>query len=349
MMKTLLSASLLFYASLLSFAQAPTISNVTFLAPGSRLITHVDSVTVFPSNAGPSQNWDYTFLRGLMSDTIELISPVGTPSYAKYPNSTSAIYFKDGGYIYFTSNTGGLWQNNNTISYTIRDASNVEGHYQFDFANSPARKIVQLPFTYQSTWSGSTSGKQSIGGAPLYDSVRYSTSTNYAVLCDAWGSLKTPTGDYGSSLRVKLTAISQVMLETKSKGTWSNYHSRTEHDTSYTWYVPNLNTPVLDLYQKGKGAYFASFHGDLLTSLLDEHFAKAQLLAYPNPAREEFFVRGAQQLLKLSHASGKEIGFKAIETPEGVLVHLQESAPGMYLATVKQGNATKTLKIAVVE
>lgn len=353
MMRTFFTSFLLFSTVLIGFAQAPTVSHLDFLSPGVPWITHVDTVLVIPSDAGPSQTWDYSYLRRVASDTISTIAAFGTPNYAKYPNSTFAFHDPSGDtYSYYSIDAAGIWEYNAIINYSISLPNNRVGRYKFDLAYKPILAFTHLPIHYEDVWTDSSSGTQTLDGAPLYDSVRFGLTTKRVTICDAWGAIKTPSGAFVSSLRVKTTTTNKRKMETLTSGKWSTYYASADTYNTLNWYTPEERSPILEMHQKGKDSkeyYVNFFNRSPVTNLMLDQSSIAKLEIYPNPNKGEFLVKGANELLQMAHTSGQSLPYSAIITPEGVQVHLQGQTPGLYLATIKQGNVINTVKVAITE
>lgn len=351
MKNILLTVLTLFYACLVAMSQAPTITSTHFLDPGTSFVVHYDTSAVPFASAGPNQTWNYSSMKGLFSDTTNVLSPVGTPGFAQYSGSTAAVYTKyDNTFSYFTATPQAISSNNYTTSLTFSKQKNgMDVEYNFEIAYSPLLVQIYVPFTYQSTYNGAATGKQTLVGQAVYDSIRYSQQISYAMLGDAWGSLQTPAGYFQNTLRIRNIQTTRELFETLSNNKWSTLQDRTVVDTSYAWFSPNVNYILFEMH-KGQGGYFAAYY-DVPTStgLASEDLQLDRLKTYPNPAKDEFFVEGADEILQLSSASGQESNFRSAKVENGIMVNVQEAKAGIYFLKIRKGDSTRSIKIMMTE
>jgi len=190
--------------------------------------------------------------------------------------------------------------------------------------------------------------KQTLKGSPLFDSVRISVTYATSMVCDGWGSLKTPKGTYASTLRTKVINQEKEVLETLTGGVWTQFTSSSYRDTVYDWYAAGNELPLLELPQgRTPGTYNATFYDAVpfATGLEDNTLQATELRVCPNPAKDVFLLQGAQQLLQLTHSSGTQMDYETMSLPNGIQVRMPHAPKGVYLAQVQQGLQVKMLKI----
>jgi hypothetical protein len=147
-------------------------------------------------------------------------------------------------------------------------------------------------------------------------------STEVTVVADAWGSIKTPVGEFPNVLRLKSTEVSRSWYKFDIGDPWMYMGEFTT--ISYRWFAGNIRVPVMVMHEldfkkeealagilptiasicngralmkNGRGA-FGSKQSSFSTIYLAEYdfqtsidmIQKSQFNVYPNPAREEITV-----------------------------------------------------------
>ncbi len=163
--------------------------------------THVVVVTdtlptVLPGSGGAAQTWDFSSLNIGSIDTTVFVDPATTLYASDFPTSNLATYNAS-----FDSNVNYL--NSSSSALTVLGFGSPDNPFTTDpfivhFLPS-GQDIIQLPATYNQTFSGSYMFKlefsYSVYGS---DSIRVIQHSNYDSDIDGWGNVTTPFGTYSS-------------------------------------------------------------------------------------------------------------------------------------------------------
>jgi hypothetical protein len=157
---------------------------------------------------------------------------------------------------------------------------------------TPGEVVVPTPFTYGNSRVNSFTSTYSVAttysGTPIVvKQVQHSTRT---LTADAFGSLTTPAGTYGSSLRIKAYELDIdtqfVYAGTSASGTPLYTTPSRDSSMDYEW-VQN-GTPVLlmeiDMNGAGTAVTGANYVSAVATGIVSLPSAFASLSLYPNPA-----------------------------------------------------------------
>jgi len=105
-MKTNLCTIVLALFSLNSFSQI-TVTDTDIIDVGDVIYQATDSIPgtmITPGNAGANQTWDFSSLQVMQIDTLEFISPSGTPFASVHPTANLCIEDEEFIYIHKSSN-----------------------------------------------------------------------------------------------------------------------------------------------------------------------------------------------------------------------------------------------------
>lgn len=318
---------------------------------GKTYVTKTDTTTIVDvGNASASaQNWDFSALtmHYMSGPTFDLTSE--TPYAADFPNSNlytygPAIMFggffgaapvsaqgMDNGYMFWEKNGSGFWTDG-----FMADEGPYAGKQVHFF---PQELILGTPATLGSDYPNLSKWALYYDeNAADVDTV-YEVTTEKSQLCDAWGSLTTPTGTYPDVLRiyehgVKIDSVKSYMngnpllfLEF-SRDTFNNYI----FVTNGIHYPLAIVKADVDFNVKSVEYYFMEgFSG---VSTLN---ANQVVNIYPNPADAYFTVTLVDQhdvnTLTLYDMVGSEAATYRIE---GNQQHIDCSTltPGIYYYAV---------------
>jgi hypothetical protein len=234
-MRTKLFTIILAFIGINAFAQI-TVTDNDIIDVGDNIYEAVDSLpsnSITIGNSGASQTWDFSSLQVMEVDTIEVISPVGTPYESIHPNANMCVEIDD------------------ELMYLDKSSTGLE---MVGYGDVPFNAlIIPLPLNYGlSQQTGLNTVMDSslqnmffpdslapfISSNPLDDKIDslkifVVQSSNFNV--DAWGDVTIPMGTYSSlRLNVEETTITDLYAYCSSSLT-----------TSGSWYpVPPLLFPT---------------------------------------------------------------------------------------------------------
>jgi hypothetical protein len=346
-MKTFFLFALFFSTSL--FAQititSTDVSNV--FAVGNSATSHYTdffSTTTFDiGSAGGGNNWNFSGIGSETTDTYSWLSVdvITTPYASQFPGATFAIYSDQGttygswGYFSLGSNLGYMGQ------------ATISGAFQgvFTVINNPASIEMQLPMTYNTTWSQSYVTTTSYPGNPT-------AQTNYSinVVVDAWGTMIMPGGASFEALRIREI--------TSGSGTTSvQYSFQAKNGANVTVSALDPNPPtsgVINVYGYNWNTPYTTDVEQI--SGLPQNFNLTQ--NYPNPfnpsTKIEYSIPEASFVqLKVYDILGNEVATIINEDqPAGTYradFNGQGLASGMFIAKLQAGNYTKTIKMSLLK
>lgn len=324
----------------------PTIQPSDLPAAGDQWTDYGDyrqGVHTLPS-LGPNQSWDYS-KEFMVSDTssIKLIAPAGVPAFLKpgsFPNANLATYsVVDSTASYFLKNNTGLY-----IDGVYSAAAG--GIDKIDY--SPDALVIPVPFTYNNTRNASAR----VLILTKFDTInaKLTIFSNINVTAPAYGSLKTPAGQYANTLLIKRRLENTDSVYFDLFGNGSYFLVNTSKDTSIDFYwlrsgntrlqLMNLSTDALGT--SSTGAQYADFS---VTAVNDGVQAFNQAEVYPNPAAPGSIIRIRLDVanaheLSISDFNGKVIRKERVGGFDQVLLNTYGMLPGYYtyLVTAQDGS-----------
>lgn len=276
-----------------------TLTNANFAQPGDTIFYGVDTTTKTNSNlatsSGANKVWDFSGIgRQSVSESV-FISPANSPVPA--PANITHVLVEDQSLedIIFMNVT------NNGVQTILPNPVPFGNGDAFLSLNS-----ISFPLSYQTRTKDTVESSfvlpASLLQVPLFDSVRITLIIKLDVLCDGWGTLKTPTGEY-NSLRLKQSSVTDFKFEGGTflfgRMNWVSIpvgdlpfeFPSNQLDVSYIWLSENSkyflaeatmltdtpNTQVAFRYQVPRPTSTGIYN----------HTAKSiQINAFPNPAND---------------------------------------------------------------
>ena len=227
-MKTKILTIFLSVFSVFAFSQI-TVTDADLLGIGDVIYQAYDempSPSISPGNPGANQTWDFSSLNATESESLEIISPVGTPFESSHPTANMCIETEFSEYIYINKSSSGL---------------SLVG---FDDIPYP-QLILPLPLTYGSSTSigpltimdssminmflpDSLAVLITTFQAQTIDSIKIVINATTDFNVDAYGSVILPMGTF-ASLRLKADDITTTeyfayCTDTLFGGTGSNWY-----------------------------------------------------------------------------------------------------------------------------
>lgn len=263
-----ISLSLLF---LVARSQGPTLtfSNIAPV-PGDIFTSfNADTTGVSPQNAGAGQNWNFSGLNVLTSQTVfTYVQPSSTPYFASFPSATVAFttgnlysYIKAGPLEYSII---GISSNMYTMNYTDPDV------------------LYSFPFSFGNNFTDSLAGSYLLSGNNY---VRKGTRT---VTADGWGTLILPSGTYNNTLRVKCI---QDFIDSSAMGVSHIYN------TTYLWYDGINKTPMLNILKSTVTRNGTPVYGNFVavsagaSGISEKPGLGPVVHLFPNPATDAIHVK----------------------------------------------------------
>lgn len=235
-------------------------------------------------------------------------------------------------------------------------------------------KSISFPLTYLTRTRDTVSNRFVIAastlGIPLFDSVRITYNIRIDVLCDGWGTLKTPTNDYANTLRLKSTRLVNFNFEGKTNTLpiWINIPLANvpipvpdnETTTNFIWlsegskYFLAEATMVTDddLTQE---EYRYQIPRSGANGLLSSANNAIRLNTYPNPSNTNFeiaFTTYASQLfyVEVTDITGKVVSAFSYVAQSGnntISISTTHLANGFYTVKLKSNTQVGVSKVLV--
>ena len=346
-MKTLFLFCLFYSTSL--FAQI-TITNTdvaNVFTLGNSATVHSTDITTFDiGSAGGGNIWDFSGLLSTETFNLLCVDVATTPYASEFPGANLATYSQEdfGGY---PAEVWSYLSLNGTLSNLGQAAvSDSLPGILITVKDNPAATELQLPMTYNTSWTQSYTETFYYNGTPLSQS---NLSTN--VIVDAYGMMTLPGGTSFEALRIRTTEsengiVSGVQYSFLAKNganvtvATSDPNPPTSGVINADWYDWNL--PFTTEVEKISG--------------LPQDFNLSQ--NYPNPfnpsTKIEYSIPEASFVqLKVYDILGNEIAILVNEEQSAGSYRTDFSAvelsSGMYIAKLQTGNYVKTIKMSLLK
>jgi hypothetical protein len=360
-MKTRILTIALTISTVFSFAQI-TVTDADILGIGDVIYQAYDDMpnsSITTGNAGANQTWDFSTLNISGLDTMEIISPVGTPFEAYHPTANICID-DQGEYIYINKSSTGL---------------NLVG---FDDVPYP-QLVLPLPLTYGfSTSIGPLTIMDSsmvnmfvpdslavlitTGQAQTVDSIKIVITSTTDFNVDAYGSVTIPMGTF-EALRLKADDITTTdyfvyCTDTLFGGTGSNWYpmpqiifpSEVEINSSFQFWSndPLVKFVLVQIYLDSVGNVedidFLESAGVNSIAELDNTYFKV----FPIPTTYNVTITSESNEkinATLSDLNGREV--KRFEFSNSTTLNLSDLDKGIYLLNLKTEKGSVTKKIII--
>lgn len=185
-----------------------TLTNANFAQPGDTIFYGIDSTRLSSDLAttnGANKVWDYSSIgKQRLSESL-FLSPANSPIPA--PTNITHVLVEDAG----PQGTVFMNVNSSGIQTIIPNPIPIGGGDPFLYLNS-----ITFPLNYLTRIRDTAISQAVIPASliqvPIFDSVRITLSIKLDVLCDGWGTIKTPNGEF-NSLRLKRSTITDFSFE----------------------------------------------------------------------------------------------------------------------------------------
>ena len=345
-MKTIILLLLFFSCTL--FAQITItdtdVSNVFVV--GNSATVHSAATTTFDiGTAGGGNNWDFSGLQS--TETFEILSVdiVTTPYASEFPSANYATY-SQGEYSGYPAEIWSYLSVNGTLS-NLGQAMITSAFpgILITLKDNPAGIELQLPMTYNTSWSQNYTETIYYSGNPL-DSTSYSTD----VVVDAWGTMTMPGGSSFDALRIRES-------ETSGGNTSVNYSFLAKNGANVTVSATDENPPANGVINADWYDWNSPFtSGVEKISGLPGDFSLTQ--NYPNPfnpsTKIEYTIPEESLVqLKVYDVLGNQVAELVNEGQSsgtyGVDFKAENLSSGLYIARLSSGNYTKTIKMTLLK
>jgi hypothetical protein len=331
-----------------AFAQITITSadiNNVFAIGNSATIHSYEGTTFNIGSTDGGNNWDFTGLQS--SETFNLLSvnPAGTPHIGEFPGANIATYSQEV-YSGFPAEVWSYLSVNGTLSNMGQaiTSSSLPGDL-ITIKNNPASIEIQLPMTYNTSWTQSYTSTQYYNGTPL-SSINVSTN----IVVDAYGTMTLPGGASFEALRIRESV-------TASGSTSVSYSFLAKNGANVTVSATDPNPPTSGVINIDWYDWNTPFTTDVKKiSGLPEDFSLSQ--NYPNPfnpsTKIEYSIPEASFVqLKVYDILGNEVAQLVNEEQSAGTYRADFSgsdfASGLYIAQLLAGNYTKTIKMSLLK
>jgi len=337
-----------------------TVTDTDIIDVGDIIYQATDSIPgtmITPGNSGTNQTWDFSSLQLMQLDTLEIISPLGTPFASVHP--TANLCIEDEEFIYIHKSVNG-------VSIVGVDALPI------------TMALLPLPLNYGMSQSiGPTTAMDTamanmflpdslaifitMGQAQEVDSIGVQVEIQTDFDVDAYGNVTIPLGTY-DALRLKANQITTTNFFAYCTdtlfGTGSGWYpmpsqifpSEVEIITSYQWWTndPTVKFALVEMTVDSSG----NVEEVLFLTNLGSTFIQDQLLldvsVYPIPSTDFLTIEllnDQNASLKLIDALGKVV----LEESFNYTTQLDMSvfAKGIYYLSLKTEEQSVTKKIVI--
>jgi hypothetical protein len=330
-----------------SYAQI-TITNTdvsnAFAVGNSVTINSTDITSFDIGSAGGGNNWDFTGLQSTETYNLMCIDPASSPYINEFAGANIGTYASEN----YQGNPAEVWSylNVNGVLGNMGQAitsSSFPGDL-ITSKNNPASIEIQLPMTFNTSWSQSYTNTFYYNGTPL-------STSNFSinVVVDAWGTMTMPGGSSFEALRIRRsTTVSGTITV--------DYSFLAKNGANVTVEASDPNPPNSGVI----GAVWYDWNLSFITDVeqlsgLPSDYSLSQ--NYPNPFNpttkieysipEESFVQ-----LKVYDILGNEVATVVNQEQNAGTYradfNAENLASGLYIAKLQAGNYTKSIKMTLL-
>ena len=345
-MKTLFLFSL-FYSTTL-FAQititSADVSNY-FAVGNSTTIHSADIISFDIGTVGVNNNWNFSGLQSTETFNMLNVDPATTPYANQFAGANIATYSQEN----YQGNPAEVWSYLN-LNGTLSNMGQAITSSSFPgdlitSINNPASIEIELPMTYNTTWS------QSYTNTFYYNGIQLS-QTNFSinVIVDAWGTMTMPGGTSYEALRIRETFIANGVPTVE-------YIFLAKNGTNVTVEAADANPPTSGVINATWCDWNLSSTSDVdQISGLPQNFNLTQ--NYPNPfnpsTKIEYSIPDVSFVqLKVYDILGNEVATVVNQEQSAGSYRADFSgaglSSGMYIAKLQAGNYTRSIKMTLLK
>jgi len=284
--------------------------------------------------------WDFSDLEDHETQGIHFRAPQGLPFSNQFPGATIAVDDGNNFYQYLKLTNQSLQILGLAGNFQVDDTT----FFSIAVPITPPQTLLQFPATYNQAFDENL---QQVIQWPLgfiFDSIRVVSNIHRTVKIDAYGTMKSPAGDF-NTLRVKEHAATRDSTFAYAGGFWTLLDVSPYPDTSvnFSWWgkINSYAFPLVEFEMDPSDidhhVQFASWVKNISTSA-KEQTAQGRWRLYPNPAREFVNFEWPENLtggrLELYDLQGRLVVEKNItDQPEKLELHSLH--PNMYVVVLK--------------
>lgn len=319
--------------------------NNVFAIGNSTTIHSYEGTTFNIGSAGGGNTWDFTGLQSTETFNLLSVNPTTTSHIGEFTGANIATYNQEV-YNGFPSEVWSYLSVNGTLSNMGQaiTSSSLPGDL-FTIKNNPASIEIQLPMTYNSSWTQSYTSTQYYNGTPLS-----SINVSINIVVDAYGTMTLPGGASFEALRIRESM-------TASGNTSVSYSFLAKNGANVTVSATDPNPPTSGIIDIDWYDWNTPFTTDVeKISELPKDFSLGQ--NYPNPfnpsTKIEYSIPEASFVqLKVYDILGNEVA-ELINGEQSAGTYKadfsgSDLASGLYIAQLRAGNYTKTIKMSLLK
>jgi hypothetical protein len=362
-MKTQLFTIALAFISVNALAQI-TVTDSDIISVGDIVYQAVDSLpsnSITIGNSGANQTWDFSSLQDMEVDTIEVISPIGTPYENIHPDANMCVEIDD------------------ELMYLDKSSTGVE---MVGYGDIPLNMLmVPLPLVYGlSQQSGPNTIMDSVFANmflpdslapfitgtfnPAYDQVD-SLKINVVITSefnvDAWGNVTIPLGTFDAlRLKVEETTTTDFYAYCSSSsgvfgGGWYSvpaqlFPSETEIANRYQWWSndPSVKFMLaeLEMDSLSNNVEFVTFLTETQTTAVNDLLSNS-VSVFPNPTSDKIIVNTDLNNCNYELVDVKGSVITSDNFNYSTEIDLSKNAKGIYFLKLKSQNEIITKKIII--
>jgi hypothetical protein len=330
-------------------------------AVGNSYTTHIDTIatTVDIGNTG-STSWDFSFLvpNPDFDFTLTSVNPGSTPYIGRFPGSNIAVYgmTNSGG---FSLETYQYFSVNGSFDFH-GDVSELELGPGFSSVTTvtpnPVETLVSFPFTYNSTTSfnGTTTRVTELTGFPPDTTIETVISN---VVVDAYGPMTLPGGTIVDALRLRddETTITAALGSVSNRDITYIFLAKTGAQVFVPSDTNQPNTGVIT--NSSSIAWIDDIATDVrsVETTPTEYSLKQN---YPNPFNPSTFIEysipeASFVRLTIHDILGNEVATLVNEEQSAGVYRAdftaQDLASGVYIARIRAGNYTNSVRMILMK
>jgi hypothetical protein len=328
-----------------------TLTASDFPGTGTYFINVVDTLclNVSKGNAGANQTWNLANIGNSYSDTSYWANPATLAGFSYFPTATIGNHSTSGQNTFIKSSSTAF-----EMLGFYGDGGSGLGTQASVF--NPSYKYIQIPSTYQTTYTGTYNFEMKIAyPQPPIDSMKMSFAVNYTTLVDGWGTVTTPIYSNVACLRQKIYTVATISASLHMSGIWVPTGT-TSQDTSinYVFLSNTKKNTIADLTVQPSGfvsqASYLKYEGTG-TGINESYQNMSKVQLYPNPANDNITINGLAEtaVLLVFDVNGKLISNNLLKNSRNT-INVSQYAKGLYVYQIYnlKGNLLDNGKLSIV-
>ncbi|MBN2682571.1 MAG: T9SS type A sorting domain-containing protein [Bacteroidales bacterium] len=293
--------------------------------------------SIQPGAAGTDLTWDFSALVVKSQDTMTFVNPSASPHDAAFSTDNLAALMEGDMWAYFNKSS--------SVFETVGVVGDVFGvGIPLTIAFEPAEKLMVFPFTYPETFTGTT------GFEVIVDTIKAEQTANYSVVCDAWGTIITPSGTF-QAIRTYKTKIETTVIYLLYGSFWVPVNTTTDTTYTYDWWSNNSSAkfPVVSFeWLPSEGV----IDGDvefLQNTILgfEKPVANNQINVFPNPSNGEIFIDAPiNSTVEIFNPQGKLV-YSQNNVSGNTEISFESNCKGLFLVRIISDNNLTFKKVLV--